>query len=94
MLTPPEHMSLPPVFNGVRVSQSLVLCVCFVDRYLSFCTVSFGHCAFLIIPLVINNMPWVYMDLSKLMCKLKLICHVFSVRDINFDSFHDFPVWC
>ena len=26
------------VFSGVRVTQSLVLCVCFVDRCLSFCT--------------------------------------------------------
>jgi hypothetical protein len=26
------------------VFQSLVLCVCFVDRCLSFCTFSFGHC--------------------------------------------------
>jgi hypothetical protein len=28
----------PPVFSGVRVSRSLVLCVCFVDRCLFFCT--------------------------------------------------------
>jgi len=34
----PEHLSLPPVFSGVRVSRSLVLYVCFVDRCLSFCT--------------------------------------------------------
>jgi hypothetical protein len=33
-----------PCFSGVRVTQSLVLCVCFVDRCLSFCTFSFGHC--------------------------------------------------
>jgi hypothetical protein len=39
----PEHMSSPPVFSGVRVTRSLVLCVCFVDRYLSFSTFSFGH---------------------------------------------------
>ena len=44
LLTLPEHLSSPPVFNGVRVTQSLVLYVCFVDRYLSFCTFSFGHC--------------------------------------------------
>ena len=36
--------SSPPVFSGVRVTQSLVLCVCFVDRCLSFCTFTFGHC--------------------------------------------------
>ena len=44
LLTLPEHMSSSPVFNGVRVTQSLVLCICFVDRCLSFCTFSFGHC--------------------------------------------------
>ena len=31
-----EHVSSPPVFNGVRVIRSLVSCVCFVDRCLSF----------------------------------------------------------
>ena len=35
--TLPEHLSSPPVFSGVRVTRSLVLCVCFVDRWLSFC---------------------------------------------------------
>jgi hypothetical protein len=39
--TLPEHLSLPPVFSGVRVTRSLVLYVCFVDRCLSFCTFSF-----------------------------------------------------
>ena len=28
----PEHLSSPPVFSGLRVTRSLVLCVCFVDR--------------------------------------------------------------
>ena len=37
-------MSSPPIFSGVRVTRSLVLCVCFVDRCLSFCTFSFDHC--------------------------------------------------
>ena len=36
-----EHLSSPPVFGGVRVTRSLVLCVCFVDRCLSFCTLFF-----------------------------------------------------
>ena len=31
-------------FSGVRVTRSLVLYVCFIDRCLSFCTFSFGHC--------------------------------------------------
>jgi len=40
----PEHLSSSPVFSGVRVTRSLVLYVCFVDRCLSFCTFSFIHC--------------------------------------------------
>jgi len=42
MPTLPEHLSSPPIFNGVRVTRSLALCVCFVDRCLSFCIFSFG----------------------------------------------------
>jgi hypothetical protein len=34
----------PPVFSGVSVTRALVLYVCFVDRCLSFCTCSIGHC--------------------------------------------------
>ena len=40
----PEHLSSPQVFSGVRVTRSLVLYVCFVDRCLSFCTFSFDQC--------------------------------------------------
>ena len=41
--TLPEHLSSPPGFSRVHVTRSLALCVCFVDRCLSFCTFSFGH---------------------------------------------------
>ena len=44
LINPPEHLSSPPVFNGSRVTRSLVLYVCFVDRCLSFCNFSFCHC--------------------------------------------------
>jgi hypothetical protein len=44
LLTLPEHLSSPPRFSGVPVTRSLVLYVCFLDRCLSFCTFSFGHC--------------------------------------------------
>jgi hypothetical protein len=39
LLTLPEHLSSPPVFSAVRVTRSLVLCVC-----LSFCPFSVAHC--------------------------------------------------
>ena len=44
LLTLREYMSSPPVLSGVRVTWSLALYVCFVDRCLSFCAFSFGHC--------------------------------------------------
>jgi hypothetical protein len=44
LLTLPDHPSSSPVFSGIRITRSLVLCVCFVDRCLSFCPFSFGHC--------------------------------------------------
>ena len=34
LFTLPEHLNSPPVFSGVRVTRSIVLCVCFVDRCL------------------------------------------------------------
>ena len=42
-MTLPEYMSSTPIFSGVRVTRSLVLCVCFVDRCLSFCPFSYDH---------------------------------------------------
>jgi hypothetical protein len=38
LLTLPDHLRSPPVFRGFRVNRSV--CVCFVDRCLSFCTSS------------------------------------------------------
>ena len=44
LLTRPEHLGSSMDFSEVRVTRSLVLCVCFVVRCLSFCSFSFGHC--------------------------------------------------
>jgi ABC-type maltose transport system permease subunit len=65
LLTLPEHLSSYPGFSGVRVTWSLVLCVCFVDHCLSFCPFSFGYCVvcssrILIIPLVSTNSSYSY----------------------------------
>ena len=43
LLTPLEYLCSAPVISGVHVTRSLVLCVCFVDRCVSFCPFSFGH---------------------------------------------------
>ena len=63
LLTLPEHLSLHPVFSGVRVTWSLVLYVCFVFRCLSFCPfffwplpcLLFFDLRILITPLVSSN---------------------------------------
>ena len=45
LITLLEHLSSTLVFSGIRVTWSLVLYVCFVDRCLSFChCFFFGHC--------------------------------------------------
>ena len=56
--TLPKQLSSPPVFSGVRVARSLVLCVWFVDRCLSFflwplCYLSFFDLRILITSLYI-----------------------------------------
>ena len=43
-LTRRWNPSSPLVFREVRVNRSLVVCICFVDRCLSFCSFSFDHC--------------------------------------------------
>ena len=51
--TLPEHLSSPPVFSGVRVTRSLALCVCFVDRCLSFfLAIVLSVLRFMVTPLV------------------------------------------
>ena len=54
---PPEHLSSTTIVCGVRVTRTLVLCVCFVDRCLSFffwplCCPFFFDIRILITPLV------------------------------------------
>ena len=44
LLILPKHIRSPPVFSGVCVTRSIVFCVCFIDRCLSLCTFSCGHC--------------------------------------------------
>ena len=60
LLTIPEHLSLPPGVSWVRVTRSLGLCGCFVDRCLSFffwplCCMFFFDIQILITPLVSSN---------------------------------------
>ena len=60
LLTLPEHLISPSVFSGVRVTRSLVLCVCFVDRCLSFCTFVHLAIALSVLPRYTDSdyLPW------------------------------------
>jgi len=69
LLTLSEHLSSPPVFSGVRVTWSLVFCVCFVDRCLSFffwplCCLYIFDLRILITPLVSSNSSYTQMQFS------------------------------
>ena len=47
LITIPEHPTSSPIFSGVRVSQSLVVCVAFCRSLfvlLPLCRFYFGHC--------------------------------------------------
>ena len=67
LLTHSEHLSSPPVFSRVRVTWSLVLYVCFVDRCLSFCTFSFGHS---------SSIYWFWLPLWYLQTLLTTFCFI------------------
>ena len=80
--TLPGHLSSPPVFSGVRVTRSLVLYVCFVDRCLSFCTFSFGHCV-----VCSSSIYGFWLSLWYLQTFLKIICNIVFVVVLENDFF-------
>ena len=70
LLILPEHLSLPSGFSGVRVTRSLVLCVCFVDRCLSF---FFGHYV-----VCSSSIYWFWLPLWYLQTILNVIRYLFE----------------
>jgi hypothetical protein len=67
-------------FSGVRVTRSLVLCVYFVDRCLSFCTFPFGHCVVCSSSIYGFWLPLWYRILTKSnICTCFIIVCLFSV---------------
>jgi hypothetical protein len=68
LLTLPEHLSSPPIVSGVRVARTLVLYVCFVDRCLSVCTFSFGHCVVCSSLIYVSDCPFGIFKLFLLKC--------------------------
>ena len=73
LLILPEQLSSPSVFSGVRVTRSLVLCVCFVDRCFFFCTFSFGHYV-----VCSSSIYWFWLPLWYLQTILNVIRYLFE----------------
>jgi len=72
LLTFPEHLCSPPVFSGVRDTRFLVLLyVCFVDRCLSSCTFSFGHCVVFSSSIYGFWLPFWYLQTLLKRCEIK-----------------------
>jgi len=67
-----ELLILPEHLSGVRVTRSLVLCVCFVDRYLSFCT--FAHCLSILLRYTDSDYPF---GIFKLFFELFRQCDIY-----------------
>ena len=67
LLTLQEHLSSPPVFSRVRVTRSLVLCACFVDHCLPFCSL------FLLLYVLLRNTDYDY----------SLLWHSFYIRPFD-----------
>ena len=76
LLTPADHMSLVPVFSGVRIARALVFCVVFC-RSLSFCPFSFGHC------MVCPSIYGFWFPLWVSACIMVLILYIGPLCDFN-----------
>ena len=79
LLTLPEHLSSPQIFSGIHVTRSLVLCVCFVDRCLSFCTFFLWRlcCLFFDIRILITSL-WYLQTLLMVLSMLWIFGKVLS----------------
>jgi hypothetical protein len=59
LLTLSNHLSSPAVLSGFRVTRSSVICICFVDRCVSFCTL-FSFCDCVVCPSSVYGF-WLYL---------------------------------
>jgi hypothetical protein len=90
LITLSEHLSSPPLFSGIRVTRSLVLCVCCVHRCLSFCTFPFDHCV--VRSSLIYGFWLSIWYLQTLLSIFKLLSIVFSVLLLT-DSDYPFGIF-
>ena len=75
LLTLPEHLSVPPIFIGVRNTRSLVLCVYLVDLCLSLWPFSFVNIIFhFLTRFMASDYPFGILRFSKLCHKCQGVC--------------------
>jgi hypothetical protein len=107
LLTLPEDLSSPPVFSGVRVTRSLVLYVCFVDRCLSFFFWPLCCLFFFDIRILITSLWYLQtlLDICVIIVECQAPCstlktsfvdsekkaHYSCYKRINFSSLPNFP---
>ena len=65
----------------VRVTRSLVLHVRFVDRCLSFCSFSFGHCVPVLLRYTDSDCPFGIFKLFFFICKLRVLVYMMGTID-------------
>ena len=80
LLILPEQIKSPPVLSGVRVTRSLVLCVCFVDRYFVILSFFFWPlcCLFFKLRILITSL-W-YLQILHLITFMDIWLNVRDVR--------------
>jgi hypothetical protein len=97
LLTLPEHLSSHPIFSGVRVTRSLVICVCFVYRCLSFCTFSFSNCVVCSSPIYRFWLPlWYLQTLLQVLWNQQLgypVSRPFDCIAPNTSELFGFPIF-
>jgi hypothetical protein len=81
LLSLPEQLSSPPVFSGVRVTQSLVLYVCCFDRCLFFCPFSLCCLFFFDIRILITSL-W-YLQTLLILSTIALLHFIVNCQTVS-----------
>jgi hypothetical protein len=79
--------------SGVRVTRSLVLCVCFVDRCLSFCPFSFGHCVVCSSSTYWFRLPLWYLQTRITTCNMNVFFSLICLSLIYQNVSNSYELW-
>ena len=98
LLTLPDHLSSPPGFSGVRVTLSLVLYICLVDRCLTLCTFFYmdefaykssnTRKANQFSWKIIHNTIYTEAKLKKKIGSMNGLCHFFYILELKFGNIY------